>query len=163
MILSRAKLIAEGFTLSPSARFGILRKGNAVGSIQRKRPICSTYAGQCTPIADVIYTLAVGDIPEGHKVVLLNPEGPFTVDNVALLTPEEAKARISRIRSEGAKGKRSPKPAGLPKGIMERKPGYYVASFMRDGKRHNKAGKDISELTVWLLRERDGLSIGGIM
>lgn len=133
MIQTQSQLIAEGFTLDPSARFGIRRQVNAVG-----------------------------DIPEGHKVAFIDAkgsdEGPYAVDNITFLNPEQAKERLSQIRSHNAK--KPGKATGLPTGIVNRKPGYYVASFMRNGKWLNKAGKDKHELTVWLLRERDGLRLG---
>ncbi|WP_314419017.1 hypothetical protein [Pseudescherichia vulneris] len=87
MILTQSQLIAEGFTLDPSARFGIRRKGNAVGSVQHKRPICVTYAGQCTPVADVIYTLAVGDIPEGHKVAFIDAKALMKAPMLSITLP----------------------------------------------------------------------------
>ncbi|WP_204378226.1 hypothetical protein, partial [Enterobacter asburiae] len=46
----------------------------------------------------------------------------------------------------------------LPRGIVERVPGYYVASFMRKGKRTHKAGRDLESLTLWLVKERDGFN-----
>ncbi|OAE40406.1 hypothetical protein A7J58_06230 [Enterobacter cloacae] len=158
MTLTQSQLIAYGFAIDERTPYGLTRKGKAVGRMRDGRPFCYIPGNRQADVRSIIWALANGDIPAGHVVRAVAGKTGTRAADLVLLTEAEAKARLSAVKSENAK--KQNRDNSLPTGITKGKGGYYVASYMKQGIRFHKGGRDISELTVWLLRERDGLNIG---
>ncbi|KGA38740.1 hypothetical protein [Pectobacterium odoriferum] len=165
--LTRDNLIAWGYEYDESAPYAIVRNFKTtgpkpVGSLKGGAAIIPLPNGDRPRAGVVSWILHNGDIPDGYTVVLQDPTDG-RIGNTDLVTLEEAKYRrkIKRI-SDATKPR---KESNLPRGIVETSPGYYVASYMRKGKRTHKAGRDLTSLTLWLLKERDGidLTLGGLL
>ncbi|MDM7089749.1 hypothetical protein QUG53_24025, partial [Enterobacter asburiae] len=127
----------------------------AVGFIARGKSLVRVPNCGDVPASVIAWILHNGDIPDGYTIALQDP-ADSRLSNATLITVEKATERRKAARVASASGTRSK--STLPRGIVERVPGYYVASFMRKGKRTHKAGRDLESLTLWLVKERDGFN-----
>ena len=157
MTLTQSQLIAYGYAIDDRTPYGLTRKGKAVGRMGNGRPLCYIPGNRQADVRSIIWTLANGDIPPGYVVRAVTGKAGTRAADLVLLTENEAKACLSAVKSENAK--KQNRDNSLPTGITKGKGGYYVASYMKQGIRFNKGGRDISELTMWLLQNRDGLSL----
>ncbi|EKK4044088.1 hypothetical protein DJ481_17990 [Enterobacter hormaechei] len=159
--LTRENVIAWGYQYDESARFCITRqtgtgRRRAVGVNESGSPRTLTPAGM-RKIRDLVWVLHNDEIPPGYTVVNIADSADCSLSNLELVTVEEAAERRKARRIESAKQQRCT--TKFPRGIVESRPGYYVASFVRQGKRTHKTGRDLDGLILWLLRERDGLDL----
>ncbi|OHY66534.1 hypothetical protein BB778_02105 [Pluralibacter gergoviae] len=159
--LTRDNLIAWGYEYDESAPYAVVRYFKTtgpkpVGSLKNGAAVIPLPNGDRPRAGVVSWILHNGDIPDGYTVALQDP-ADGRIGNTELITTEEATERRRAARAAAASGPR--KQSNLPRGIVETSPGYYVASFMCDGKRTHKAGRDLDSLTFWLFKERDGLDL----
>ncbi|MDM3066126.1 HNH endonuclease [Citrobacter sp. CK180] len=162
-MLTKSELLAFGLDYDETAKFCLVREAKcgtrkAVGQNKKGKVVVYTPKGYA-PAAAIVWTLHNGDIPEDHAVVTVGDPLDCSLSNVRLVTSEEAD-QLRRDRRVSTAKALVRTPNGLPRGITQSGPnGYYTASFRRNGERFHKCGRDLAELTVWILLNRDGIDI----
>lgn len=127
---------------------GKARKGEAPGaSINNDGYLQTRFFGKLLLTHRIIYELCNGEIGEGMEVDHVNHDRTDNrIENLRAAT-----------RSQNTFNCRRRNLKGLPKGINERSPGYYMARIGINGKQLTKSSRDIPSLVEWMDKKRADL------